>query len=68
MFKVKAKCNLYRNIGTKFEKTVIKKGSLYDYNVDLSGYNRNVIIGEDKTEVILNNGGYYNYFIINYGK
>ena len=68
MFKVKAKYNLYRNIGTKFEKTVIEKGSLYDYNVDLSGYNRNVIIGEDKTEVILNNEDYYNDFIINYEK
>ena len=68
MFKVKAKSNMYRNIGTKFEKTVIKKDSLYNYNIELSGYNRHVIIGEDKAEVILNNKDYYNDFIINYEK
>ena len=68
MFKVKSKKNWYRNVGTRFEKTVIKKDSLYDYNVDLSGYNRNVIIGEDKSEVILNNEDYYNSFILNYEK
>lgn len=68
MFKVKAKCNLYRNIGTSLEKVIIKKDCLYNYNVDLSGYNRNIIIGEDKTEVILNNENFYNDFIINYEK
>lgn len=68
MFKVKAKNNLYRNVGTKFEKCTIKKDSLYNYDVDLSGYNRNIIIGEDKIEVLLNNEDYYKYFIINYEK
>ena len=68
MFKVKAKYNRYRNIGTKVQKTVIKKDSLYNYNIELSGYNRHVIIGEDKTEVILNNEDYYNDFIINHEK
>jgi hypothetical protein len=55
MFKVKANVNLYRNIGTSFEKKVIIKDNLYYYWTDCSSYNNNVIIGEDKTEIILNN-------------
>ena len=66
MFKVKAKYNRYLNIGTKFEKTVIKKDCLYNYNVELSGYNRNIIIGENKIEIQLNNEEFHNGFILNY--
>lgn len=65
MFKVKAKTNLYRNIGTKFEKKVIIKENFYNYWTECSSYNNNVIIGEDKTEIILNNKDYYEYFNLN---